>query len=116
MVVALHGGMNARSQPLTEIGLRKQMQAQQFQTNSTDLPIDMSALLPGPLPQGSTINLLIEAHVTIGALVLKKHWRLLEGCTAGPLPAGASPGCWEQGLRCIPISSAWATLPLNDAK
>lgn len=76
----------------------------------------MSALLPGPLAQGSTINILIEAHVTVGYSVPKKHWRRMEGCTAGELPPGAAPSCWVQSLHRVPISSAWATLPVDDAK
>lgn len=116
LVMALHGGMRARSQQLTEIGSRKQMYAHRFQTNSSDAPIQMSALLPQPLAQGSTINILIEAHLTIGALVPKKHWHRMEGCTAGGLHPSAPPGCWVQSLHCMPITSAWATLPVNDAQ
>ena len=98
---------------MTKIGLRKQTHAHEYATKSSDASIHMSALLPGPVAQGSTIKILVDAHVTSGSPLARKQ---SEGCTAGGLAPGASPGRWVQSLRRIPISSAWATLPLNDAE
>lgn len=113
----LPAGSYRQHQHVAEMGSKDHIYAEQFRYAPQEAPIQMSALLPGRRAQHSTINVVIEACVTVGCVPnLEERRHSKDGCIAASLPPGAFPSCWVQSLHRIPISSAWASLPVDDAE